>query len=308
MTISTDEMCIRDRFCTLLSWHRAQELVRLVSVCTLRRGNTDADRELEQAAQAIQAAGGSTQFIDARPLALSSTQVRRQLAEGCRSSKELGIAEPVLHYIWQNSLYGVKKEEYPWPEQEYLQMARQMEHTERFEHSVQVARRAQELARRYGQDETLARLAGILHDLCKNLPEQEQLKWVYRLHGLSKSAIIKDKILPQVPPVWHGPAAAAYLFEQLGVYNRELLSAVAYHTTGRADMSVFEKVVYLADLTSAERTYPDAVQMRALADRDLDAAMRESLLFTAEKMRRNATPATQDTLEIMKQYGVPLGR
>lgn len=67
-----------------------------------------------------------------------------------------------------------------------------------------------------------------------------------------------DKSFGLVPPIWHGPAAAAYIWEELGVYNRDILYSVAYHTTGRAGMSLFEKIIYIADLTSAERDYPDA--------------------------------------------------
>ena len=69
-------------------------------------------------------------------------------------------------------------------------------------------------------------------------------------------------------------------------------------------MTLFEKIVYIADLTSAERDYPDADQVRELADRDLDAALKCSLEFTLEKMRRNNTPMTNDTLAVMRDYGV----
>ena len=69
-------------------------------------------------------------------------------------------------------------------------------------------------------------------------------------------------------------------------------------------MTLFEKIIYVADLTSAERDYPDAVQLRELADRDLDAAIRESLLFTLKKMKKHATPLTGDTVRVMEEYGV----
>ena len=65
--------------------------------------------------------------------------------------------------------------------------------------------------------------------------------------------------------------------------------------------------IYIADLTSAERDYPDALEVRELADRDLDAALRCSLEFTLKKMRANATPMTRDTLEIMREYGIDCG-
>ena len=127
------------------------------------------------------------------------------------------------------------------------------------------------------------------------------------LRGPIKNDIMNDNSFGLVPPIWHGPAAAAYIWETLGVYNREILYGVAYHTTGRTGMSLFEKIVYIADLTSAERDYPDALEVRELADRDLDAALRCSLEFTLKKMRANATPMTRDTLEIMREYGIDCG-
>ena len=194
-----------------------------------------------------------------------------------------------------------------YDEDKFVETARRLEKPARFAHSMNVAARAEELAERYGENPTLCRVAGILHDVCKNLPDKEQFSLVKRLRGPIKNDIMNDKSFGLVPPIWHGPAAAAYIWEELGVYNRDILYSVAYHTTGRAGMSLFEKIIYIADLTSAERDYPDAREVRDLADRDLDAALRCSLEFTLNKMRTNATPMTRDTLETMREYGIDCG-
>ena len=292
-----------DMFRTVLDWHRGEEIVRLATVCTMERGE-DTAAQLEDQASRIIAAGGSARVIHAPPMDISSTGIRRRLAEGCRDAAALGIAPAVLDYIWQNGLYGTSPEDYPWPVERYIARARELEKPERFEHSMNVARRAAELAERYGSSRRLCYIAGVLHDICKNLPQEQQFSLLKRLRGGLKSVIINDKSLAEVPPIWHGPAAAAYLYDELGVYSREILAAVAYHTTGRAGMTLFEKIIYVSDLTSAERDYPDAVQLRELADRDLDAAIRESLLFTLKKMKKHATPLTGDTVRVMEEYGV----
>lgn len=292
-----------DMFCTVLDWHRGEELVRLATICTMERGE-DTPAQLEQQAARIAALGGETSIIHAPAFAVSSTGIRRQLAAGCRDAARLGVSPAVLDYIWQNGLYGTDPEDYPWPLGQYIALAREREKPERFVHSMNVAEKARELARQYGASEQLCYIAGVLHDSCKNIPHQQQFSLLKRLHEPLKSAIINDNLFSQVPAIWHGPAAAAYIEEELGVYNRDIVTGVAYHTTGRAGMSLFEKIIYVADLTSAEREYPDAIRLRELAGRDLDAAIRESLLFTKQKMQKTATPLTQDTIQVMEEYGI----
>ena len=295
-----------DMFCTVLDWHRGAELVKLAEICTMERGGDTAEM-LEAQAERIRAAGGKARIIHKEPFDCSSTEIRERIAAGCRDSRELGLDPKVLSYILQNGLYGSDVRDWVYDEEKFVETARRLEKPGRFQHSMNVADRAEELAGIYGENPYLCRIAGILHDVCKNLPEEEQFSLVKRLRGPIKNDIMNDNSFGLVPPIWHGPAAAAYIWETLGVYNREILYGVAYHTTGRTGMSLFEKIVYIADLTSAERDYPDALEVRELADRDLDAALRCSLEFTLKKMRANATPMTRDTLEIMREYGIDCG-
>ena len=96
-------------------------------------------------------------------------------------------------------------------EDRYVQTIRELLHKKRFDHSLNVAQRAVELAKRYGEDEQKAYIAGILHDICKNMQPEEQLQW------MKKSAIILDENLLEQPPVWHGFAGAEYIRQQLGI-------------------------------------------------------------------------------------------
>ena len=72
---------------------------------------------------------------------------------------------------------------------------------------------------------------------------------------------------------------AIYLRDALNIHNLQILNAVRYHTTGRANMTRLEQIVYLADLTSKDRTYGGVEKMRDLADTSLDDAMREAMEF-----------------------------
>ena len=145
----------------------------------------------------------------------------------------------------------------------------------RFFHSQCVAAEAARLAQRYGADVEKARLAGILHDIMKD------------------SGIILTKTQSRNRKLWHSLAGAAYLRDKLGVADEEILSAVRCHTSGKGDMTLLEKVLFVADYISADRDYPGVEDMRLAADRSLEEAMVEGIRFTVNELmeqRRTTTP------------------
>lgn len=160
----------------------------------------------------------------------------------------------------------------------------------RFRHSLGVAKEAVLLATLYGADPEKARLAGLLHDLAKNRSEQESLLWA------EEFGISFDPVTQRSHTLWHAPLAAAYAEKKLGVSDPDLLSAIRYHTTGRAGMSQLEKVVYLADYTSEDRSYPDAEYLRKLARKDLHAGLHFALEYTICKLVQDKKPVHPDTL------------
>ena len=156
----------------------------------------------------------------------------------------------------------VSLENIPWDA--YNALLKEKLKPSRYTHSHCVMERAVELALKNGVDTTRARLAGLLHDVMKNVPDKEMLQFI------EDSGIILLYADLCAPQLWHAIAGAAYMKEKLGIDDPDVLNAVRYHTTGRAGMSPLEKVVYLADLTSADRDYPDVKKARRIADRSLD--------------------------------------
>ena len=167
----------------------------------------------------------------------------------------------------------------------------QMLRPDRLQHSYGVAKEAARLAALHKADEQKAYYAGLCHDICKNMPAEEQLQWIKR------SAIILDDAFYCQPPIWHGFAAAQFIFEKLGVEDEEILEAVRYHTTGRADMSLLEKIIFTADLTEANRDYPDVQTVRTLAEQSLDQAVFYILRYTFGKLLVNGSPICRDCWE-----------
>ncbi|MCR4614690.1 MAG: bis(5'-nucleosyl)-tetraphosphatase (symmetrical) YqeK [Clostridiales bacterium] len=157
---------------------------------------------------------------------------------------------------------------------DYIPLIKKLLLPDRFEHSLAVANAAKKLAQQYGADEEKAYICGILHDIMKNAGHDAQLEI------LEKGGIkLRDYELMN-PKVWHAMAGCEYLRLEMGITDEDMLNAVRYHTTGRAGMSLLEKVLYIADFISADRTYDGVKQMRRLASVSLEDAMLFALRYT----------------------------
>ena len=161
----------------------------------------------------------------------------------------------------------------------------------RFYHSQCVAAEAEKLARRYGADPEKARLCGILHDVMKDTPAQEQLKI------LEKSGIILTVAQRRNRKLWHALSGAAYLRDVLGIADQEILGAVECHTSGKGGMSLLDKVLFVADYISADRDYPGVEELRVTAYRSLEEAMVEGIRFTVDELMGQELPVAAESIE-----------
>lgn len=197
---------------------------------------------------------------------------------------------------------SVMPRENGWPlEEELLPMLKQLLSAKRYEHSLNVAERAVELAERYGGDREKARLAGLIHDICKNMPKEEQLSWIH------DAGITPEREILACPQLYHAIAGYAYAKNALNIRDSEILNAIRYHTTGRAGMSLMEEIVYLADLTSRDRKYPDAEYTRLLADKSIPEAMVYSFEYIIPELLKSHQPVCRDTIEAYNDYVLALG-
>ena len=154
----------------------------------------------------------------------------------------------------------------------------------RWTHTKNVKKMAVKLARRWGTDPEKAAMAAILHDSAKELPKQELLQI------FADNAIIAENAPARPLPVWHGIAAAILAETQWGITDPEILSAIRCHTTGKPGMSKLDKIIYLADMTSAERDWPGVEKLRRLELKDLDAAMLAALKQTNDFVLSQGKP------------------
>ncbi len=159
----------------------------------------------------------------------------------------------------------------------------------RFTHSVNVAHTCRELAKMYGEDEEKAWYTGLLHDIFKNETKENTLAF------FAENNIVLTDCERNAPKLWHAMAGSVYLQKTYG-FDEEFIRAVRYHTTGRANMSLLEKIVFCADFISADRNYPGVDDMRERVKVSLEYCMEEGLRFTIDELVNALLPVHPDTI------------
>lgn len=142
----------------------------------------------------------------------------------------------------------------------------------RYDHSIRVSQEAVKLAEHHGANPMQAKVAGLLHDVCKGREKVAMERYA--------DAIDRTDARFLTLPTRHAPLAALVLQEEFGIQDKAILEAVACHTTGREDMTLLDKIIFIADAIEPERNYPTVKKLRKLAYKDLDKAVLKSLSDT----------------------------
>lgn len=179
--------------------------------------------------------------------------------------------------------------------EEYKAVIKPLLSEKRYYHSVCVARAAKELALKYGADAGKAETAGILHDIMKDLPPEQQLAKMER-YGISLTDVERS-----AQKLWHAMLGAAYLKNELHIDDREILDAVRYHTTGRRNMTLLDKILFIADFISADRDYPGVDKLRKAAQVSLEEAILEGFCYTITDLADDRKPIHPDTIDAYNQ-------
>lgn len=155
-------------------------------------------------------------------------------------------------------------------------------------HTEGVRITATELARKYGADPAKAEIAALFHDMYRGVSENS-LNYYVRNLGLDDRYLNNCNLA-------HGKIAAIVMERDFEISDKDIINAVAYHTTGRANMSLLEKIIYLADAIEPSRAYPGVDELRRLAEGDLDRACLLSLSNTINFVRASGKFLDEDTI------------
>ena len=163
----------------------------------------------------------------------------------------------------------------------------------RYEHTLGVEYTAAALAMRYGSDLEKAQIAGLLHDCAKCISDDEKLS-ICKKH---KIPVTESE--QKAPFLLHAKVGAYLAQHKYGVKDQDILNAITYHTTGRGNMSLLEKIVFVADYIEPGRKHaPNLGEIRFLAFQDLDKTLIRILKDTLSYLETSGgevDPATEIT-------------
>lgn len=182
-------------------------------------------------------------------------------------------------------------EQYTSEKREQLMQRVQMQMSERrFKHVLGVEETAIALAKKYGASPEKASIAALTHDYAKERPDDEFILVINR-DGYDK------ELLNYGNAIWHGLVGADFVSRELGITDGEILSAIRLHTTGAAQMSLLDKIIYVADYIEPGRTFPGVKEARELALLDLDEAVAFETKHTLEHLLAQEQKIYPKTIE-----------
>lgn len=277
-----------DMFQTLETWQEHDSLLSLVCPVVLNRGEQgETERNAKYAARLKEKYGTNSICINAEPVVISSTDLRKATEDGTWNKF---VFSSVYGYILRKQLYGVQKDLKHLSMEELRAVACSFLKAKRVPHVLGTERAAIALAERWGAVKEDAQVAALLHDCTKRLQMEEQLKLC------EKYGIVLDKLEQKTLKLLHAITGAEVGRDVLGVSDA-IYTAIRWHTTGRANMSLLEKTIYLADFIEENRDFSGVESLRTLAFEDLDEAMLLGLNMTIEEMNERGNPVHFRTLE-----------
>ncbi len=283
-----------DMFLTLHHWVEPEKILALAGVCAFGRTEKDGEEVLAPQRDYLSRAYGAKIATISIPdlVDVSSTRLRELLHKG--KGREF-LPQAVYGYILREKLYGTHADLKRLSLEDLRCVSYSMVYAKRLAHIKGCEEEAARLARRWGADEERMRRAAILHDCTKYLSVQEHLdiceKYGVELCELERST---DKLLHAKS----GAALAKHVFGMDDIYD-----AILYHTTARANMSLEEKLLYIADYMEPCRAFPEVGELRRLAYTDLDAAVGMGASLSVQEMVQRDKELHHDTRDAFEQYG-----
>lgn len=283
-----------DMFLSFHTWKNPEIILQNASLAVLYRGEKDEIHAIDRKKREMEASGAVVELVKNDVVTISSTDLRRMLVFRCADPF---LPEPVAAYIQMNDLYSTGKNCRHLSMEELEKTAVGLLKENRVKHVLGCRDTAVELARRWGADEMDAARAGLLHDITKALDGPLQLT-LCREYG-----ILLDAFSTHNPKTLHaltGSLVARRIFGE----NDAVVNAIRHHTTGKANMTLLEKIIYVADYMEPNRDFPGVDKLRALAFSDIDAALQLGLQMTVNMLKeqgREVSPESMEALSWLKR-------
>lgn len=261
-------------------WHRYQEVGTMVDFIVVTRGGilTQKLKDLYADVNMI--------FIDTPVIEISSTDIRNRILN--KKSIRYFLSEKVEKYICKNNLYEVNKMTL---EERIKEDLKKILDEKRYRHTLGVVKSAQELCELYGEDRQKATLAALLHDVAKQLKKDEVQQ------KIEKYGIELDEVEKETNQLKHAKIGRYIAEFEYGIKDEDILNAIDYHTTGRANMSKLEMIICLADYIDDTRTFDTVDEIRRLSKLNLEYALYYAINGTLINLAQDNKQIHKNTIE-----------
>lgn len=278
-----------DMFLSFDSWKNARKILKNTTLGVFCRGEKNEQTAIKEKRSELQRQGAKVELVKNDVIPISSTQMRRLLAFHCADAF---LPAGVGDYIRENGLYDVSARWKNLPMEELERVVVSLLNPNRVAHVLGCRDTAVELAKRWGADVTDAARAGILHDITKALDGPLQLT-LCEAYGKILSDFSRK--YPKTLHALTGSLVAERIFGE----NEAVVSAIRYHTTGKAGMNLLETIVYVADYMEPNRDFPGVEKLRALAFTDLPSALKLGLEMTMEHLKKQGSEVSPESREAL---------
>jgi len=278
-----------DMFLSFDTWKNPDVILRNASLGVLYRGEKGEEAAIADKKLQMEAAGAVVELVKNDAVAISSTDLRRLLVFGCA---EPFLPSGIADYIRENGLYGTDRDLRKLPLEELEQAVIRLLKPNRVAHVLGCRDTAVALAKHWGADPVDAARAGLLHDVTKALGGSLQLT-LCREYGIILGDFSKKntKILHALT----GSLVADRIFGE----NQAVVEAIRHHTTGKANMTLLEKIIYVADYMEPNRDFSGVEKLRELAFTDIDAALKLGLEMTVNLLRQQGREISTESQEAL---------
>ena len=283
-----------DMFLSFSTWKNPERITALATLAVMYRGEKGERAKIEARRAEMEAAGARVLLVKNDAIPISSTQLRRLLAFRCADSFLPG---GVGDYIREKGLYDSAADWKSLPMERLEPIVISLLNPNRVAHVLGCRDTAVELAKRWGADVTDAARAGILHDITKALDGPLQLT-LCEAYGKILNAFSRK--YPKTLHALTGSLVAERIFGE----NEAVVSAICSHTTGKANMNLLEKIIYVADYMEPCRNFPGVERLRELAFSDIDAALKLGLEMTLVHLANlgdEVSPESREALEYLNK-------
>lgn len=285
----------------IMTWKNPEKLLSLCDFIAVTRPGYKKNKLYEEIEEIMDKYKSRIYYMQVPALEISSSDIRKKVSEG-KPIKYL-LPESVEEYIEKVGLYKkpVKREVKFMLDKSVMQEKLQSSLSiKRYIHTLGVMKEAKKLAKIYGNDELVEKseVAGLLHDCAKDYPVDLKKRLCKEYH------VPIDDIMKAQMDLTHPFLGAEVAKREYLVDDEDILDAIRYHTTGRKDMSLLEKIVFVADYIEENRKPFDGLdEAKRLAYIDLDLAMKfilENTIKHVEERKLKLHPLSLEALEYYK--------